>query len=59
MWLYIILGFGPGPGLGPGPGPDPGPWSVPTVAGFLVGVHLVLGELGDLKQMLVGNWEGG
>jgi hypothetical protein len=41
------------------PGPGPGPWSVPAVAGFLVGVHLVLRGLGDLKQMLVGNWEGG
>jgi hypothetical protein len=32
--------FVPGPGLAPGPcpGPGPGPWSVPVVAGFLVGV---------------------
>jgi hypothetical protein len=55
------LGPGPGPGLGPDPrpGPSPGPWSVPAVAGFLVGVLLVLRDLGDLKQMLVGNWERG
>jgi hypothetical protein len=32
------LGPGPGPGLGPGPCPGPGPWSVPVLAGFLVGV---------------------
>jgi hypothetical protein len=30
--------FVPGPGLASGPCPGPGPWSVPVVAGFLVGV---------------------
>jgi hypothetical protein len=29
------------------------------VAGFLVGVLLFLRVLGDLKQMLVGDWGGG
>jgi hypothetical protein len=38
--------------LGPGPG------SVLAVVGSMVGVLLVLWELGDLKQMLVGSWEG-
>jgi hypothetical protein len=38
--LYKSMFFVPGPGLAPGPcpGPGPGPWSVPVVAGFLVGV---------------------
>jgi hypothetical protein len=48
--LYNSGFFVAAPGLGPGrcPGPGPGPWSVPAVAGFLVGVLL-----------LVGNWERG
>jgi hypothetical protein len=54
--LYNCGFFVAAPGLGPGrcPGPGPGHWSVPAV-----GVLLVLRELGDLKQMLVGNWERG
>jgi hypothetical protein len=40
-------------------GPGPGPGSVPAAVGSMVGVLLVLWELGDLKQMLVGNWDTG
>jgi hypothetical protein len=57
VWFLSWSWSCPGTGLDPGPGP--GPWSVSAVAGFLVGVHLVLRGLGDLKQMLVGNWERG